>query len=136
MGQRGQAQTPGQGQYIVFAILGVVGVQSHRRECLLGPFRPLIVVNAEGQRGQSRTPGQGQDSGECRVLLSLFDENECVAAYSALRRGYSWRNSFHCLLCVASQLLMARLFPLPTLRCVAAAHGETLSTASSVCGVR
>ena len=100
------------------------------------PFRPLTVANAEGQRGQAQTPGQGQYSGECRVLLSLFDENEYVAAYSALRRGCSWRDSFHCLLCVASQLLMAKLFPLLTLRCVAAAHGETLSTASSACGVR
>ena len=65
-----------------------------------------------GHYGQSRTPGQGQDTGECRVLLSLFDENEYVAAYSALRRSYSWRNFFNSLLCVASQLLMAKLFPL------------------------
>ena len=89
-----------------------------------------------GHYGHSRTPGQGQDTGECRVWLSLFDENECVAAYSALRRGYSWRNFFNSLLCVASQLLMVKLFQQPTLRCVAAAHGETLSTASSACGVR
>ena len=28
-----------------------------------------------GHYGQSQTPGQGQDTGECRVLLNLFDEN-------------------------------------------------------------
>ena len=61
-----------------------------------------------GQRGQARTPGQGQDSGDSIVLL----KNVCVAAYSALRRSRSWRNFFNSLLCVASQLLMAKLFPL------------------------
>ena len=105
MGQQGQSRTPRQGQDIVFAILGVVGVQSHRRECLLGPlallafaYTPLYSLNSlnslppsrMGQRGQSQTLGQGQDSSECRVLLSLFDEYECVATYSALRRSCSW----------------------------------------------
>ena len=41
LGHYGQSQTPGQGQDIVFAILGVVGVQSHRRECLSGLLAPL-----------------------------------------------------------------------------------------------
>ena len=135
MGHYGQSRTPGQGQDTIFAIIRVIGVAAKAMSLLssessermpFGPFSPVglcptlpiflklpkLSPSLLGRYGQSQTPGQGQDIGECRVLLSLFDENECVAAYSALRRSYSWRNFFNCLLCVASQLLMAKLFPL------------------------